>query len=85
MLEVDAADADCQGGEGVFAPDGSPLGLVTSGGYGFYTQKSLAFAYVSESHSAPGTEMDVLILGEAQRATVRAEDAYDPTNSALRA
>lgn len=85
MLEVDAADADCQGGEGVFATDGSPLGLVTSGGYGFYTQKSLAFAYVSESHSTPGTEMDVLILGEAQRATVRGEDAYDPTNSALRA
>ncbi len=85
MLEVDAADADCQGGEGVFATDGSPLGLVTSGGFGFYTQKSLAFAYISESHSEPGTEMDVLILGEPQRATVRGEDAYDPTNSALRA
>ena len=84
-LEVDAGDADCIGGEGLFDTSGAAIGLTTSGGYGFTVDKSLAFGYVEESHARPGTEMTVLILGEQRRATVLAEPAYDPKNAMLRA
>lgn len=45
--------------------------------------KSLAFAYVHASHAKPGTELDVLILGERRRANVLAEPAFDPENNEL--
>lgn len=83
-LDVDAADADCLGGEGVFAGDVA-IGLTTSGGYGFTVDKSLAFAYVHADHAEPGAELGVLILGEMRSATVLSEPVYDPDNVALRA
>ncbi|NNE73067.1 MAG: FAD-dependent oxidoreductase [Acidimicrobiales bacterium] len=81
---ADAPDADCHGGEGVFR-DGRAVGLVTSGGYGYTVGKSLAFAYVDPKSAEPGTELDVLVLGERRTATVLAEPAYDPANADLRA
>ncbi len=83
-LDVDAADADCQGGEGVFLADGTPIGLTTSGGYGFTVDKSLAFAYVHADHAEPGTTMAVLILGESRPATVLDGPIFDPDNAELR-
>lgn len=83
-LDVQAADADCIGGEGVFGPDGAPLGLTTSGGWGFTVERSLAFAYVDAAHAAAGAEMNVLILGEPQPAIVLERPAYDPDNRTLR-
>ena len=84
-LEVDADDADCVGGEGVFAIDGSAIGLTTSGAYGFSVEKSLAFAYVDAAHADPGTELSVLILGESQTARVLDGPVFDPNNETLRA
>lgn len=82
-LDVDANDADCVGGEGVFAGDDA-IGLTTSGGYGFTVEKSLAFAYVHAGHADPGTELGVLILGEMCPATVLSAPVYDPSNAELR-
>jgi len=82
-LDVEATDADCLGGEGVFAGD-QAVGLTTSGGYGFTIDKSLAFAYVGADHAAPGTNLQVMILGELCAATVLAEPVYDPKNEMLR-
>jgi len=82
-LEVDADDADCIGGEGVFIGD-KAIGLTTSGGWGFTVERSLAFAYVHAEHAEPGTELGVLILGEMRPATVLAEPVFDPKSDELR-
>ena len=82
-LDVEGA-ADCVGGEGVFAGD-QAIGLTTSGGYGFTVDKSLAFAYVTADHAAPGTELEVMILGEKKPAVVLDGPVFDPENAHLRA
>jgi len=38
--------------------------LVTSGGYGYRLNRSIALAYVRTDLSAPGTRLEVEILGE---------------------
>ena len=78
-LEIDAADADCLGSEAVMM-NGSRVGAVSSGGWGPSVRKSLAFAYLDPVHAEPGTQLDVLILGERRPARVLAEPAYDPKN-----
>ncbi len=82
-LDVDADDADCLGGEGVFAGD-EAIGLTTSGGYGFSVDKSLAFAYVHAVHADPGTALQVMILGDKREATVLDGPIFDPANEHLR-
>ena len=84
-LEVDAHDADCLGGEPVYA-DGRVVGVTTSGGYGHRVQKSLAFAYVKPEFATPGTQIEVDILEDRRGATVLDGDpAFDPQNERLRA
>ena len=41
---------------------------------------SLAFGYVRPEHAAPGTELEVLVLGERRPARVLAEARYDSGN-----
>lgn len=78
-LEVDPGDvdADCLGGEGVFAGD-RRVGVVTTAGFGFTTGKSLAWAYVDPDRAEPGTGLDVLLLGTARPARVLSEPVWDP-------
>ena len=83
-LTVDAGDAECMGNEPVLA-DGRVVGMTTSGGYGHAVGQSIAFAYVEPAHAAPGTEIEVAILGDPRRARVVAEPLYDPNNEKLRA
>lgn len=74
--------ADCVGGE-VVMHDGVAVGLTTSGGYGFTVDKSLAFAYVSETAAVAGMELTVLILGDERNATVLDGPVFDPENEHL--
>ncbi len=84
-LEVDAADADCMGGEPVYS-DGRVVGVTTSGGYGHRIQKSLAFAYVEPKFGDEGNRVEVEVLEDRRSATVLPlEPAYDPSNERLRA
>ncbi len=83
-LEVDSTDADPHSSETVFQ-DGERVGQVSSGGYGFTVGKSLAFAYVKPAAAAPGTELEVMVLGEKRPARVLAEAVYDPANERPRA
>ena len=83
-LEVDAADADCLGGEPVFA-DGRLVGVTTSGAYGFTVEKSLAFAYVEPAVAAGGGDLEVQILDRLCKARILAGPAHDPANARLRA
>ncbi|HXV35584.1 MAG TPA: glycine cleavage T C-terminal barrel domain-containing protein, partial [Myxococcota bacterium] len=84
-LEVDALDADCMGGEPIYAR-GKVVGVTTSGAFGHRVRKSLAFAYVEPSLARVGTELEVEVLEDRRRATVlECEPAYDPANERLRA
>ncbi len=80
----DVTDADARGSEPV-KKSGATVGRTTSGGYGWRTGKSLALAMVRPDFSAPGTELEVLVLGKSHRATVVGDSPYDPSNAALRA
>ena len=78
-FEVDAADADCLGGEAIRF-DAERVGAVSSGAFGPGVGRSLAFGYVVPEVAAPGTEVEIVILGEPRTARVRAEALYDPDN-----
>ena len=79
-LEVDAAGADCLGGEALLA-GGERTGAVSSGAWGPSVGASLAFGYVRPEHAAPGAELEVMVLGEPRPARVLAEARYDPGNA----
>ena len=83
-LSIDADEADCHGSEAVFS-NGSRVGAVSSGAYGPTVKQSLAFAYLDPAHAAPGTELEVMILGERKPARVLGEPVYDPANERPRA
>ncbi len=84
LIEVhDVTNADASGGEPVFLPDGTPVGRVTSGTYGYHVAKSLALAYLKDV--TPGAEVDVMILGKPHRGTVLSEPPFDPAGERLRA
>jgi dimethylglycine dehydrogenase len=83
-LAVDANDADCLGGEAILA-DGKRIGAVSSGAWGPSVHASLAFGYVTPDHAAPGTDLEVMVLGESRPARVRDEAIYDAGNERPRA
>jgi 4-methylaminobutanoate oxidase (formaldehyde-forming) len=60
------------------------VGRVTSGGYGYAVDASIAFAYVPVVHAAPGTRVEVDIFGDWVAAEVRAEPLYDPAGARIR-
>lgn len=84
-LEVaDDGKADGNGGEAVLA-DGCQVGTVSSIAFGHGVGKLLAFAYVAPEHAAPGTALEVVVMGEPRVAKVLAEPAYDPQSLKPRA
>lgn len=83
-LAIEADDADCWGREPVFA-DGGLVGHVTSGGFGFRVEKSLAVALLPAELAAPGTELEVEIMARRRPARTVADPLYDPANARLRA
>jgi 4-methylaminobutanoate oxidase (formaldehyde-forming) len=63
---------------------GEVLGRVTSGGYGYSVERSIAYAYLPTS-VAIGTPVDVDIFGERIAADVVAEPLFDPKGERVRA
>ena len=84
MLEIDAETADATGGEPIFLPDGTPIGQVSSGAYGYSVEKSLAIGYVKAQHFEAGRTVHVAILGQPHVARILAEPAFDPSGARLR-
>ncbi|MFE0018044.1 FAD-dependent oxidoreductase [Mesorhizobium sp. NPDC059054] len=62
--------------------EGRPVGVITSGGYGFRTNKVLALAYLKPGIA--GREFDISILGKELAALELEEAPYDPRNLRLR-
>jgi 4-methylaminobutanoate oxidase (formaldehyde-forming) len=65
--------------------DGRILGRVTSGGYGYTVERSIAYAYLPAELAAVGTPVEVEIFGEWVPGEVAAEPLYDPRGERLRA
>jgi dimethylglycine dehydrogenase len=78
-------DADPLGNEPLFDEQGKMIGRATSGYYGHVLKKSLAIGYVQPAFAAPGTRLQIEILGERKKATVLVDSPYDPENRDLRA
>ncbi|MBF9043810.1 FAD-dependent oxidoreductase [Rhodobacterales bacterium HKCCE4037] len=84
LLSIDAKNADASGGEPIFLPDGTPIGQVSSGGYGYSVGQSLALAYVKAGQVAPGDTLHVAILGQPHTARRLAKPPFDPEGHRLR-
>ncbi len=84
-LAVEVDNADASGGEPVFLPDGTPVGRVSSGAYGYSVEKSIALCFIKADYVKSGAEFDVAILGKPHRAVLLDEPAFDPKGDRLRA
>jgi len=76
---------------GAIALGGEPVrisgriaGRVTSGGYGYSIERSIAYAYLRSAEAAPGTRAEVQVFGRWVPADVAKEPLYDPTGERIR-
>ncbi len=63
---------------------GRVLGRVTSGGYGYTVEKSIAYCYLPIAAAAPGTAVDVDLFGRWRPGTVVDEPLLDPSGTRIR-
>ncbi len=84
LLSIDADTADATGSEPIFATDGTPIGQVTSGSYGYSVTQSLALAYLKAGSAKPGDIVQIAILGRPHTARVLHQPPFDPEGHRLR-
>jgi 4-methylaminobutanoate oxidase (formaldehyde-forming) len=65
--------------------DGEVLGRVTSGGYGYVVERSIAYAYVPAESAEAGRPVEVEIFGEWVAGTIADEPLWDPAGARIRA
>lgn len=61
------------------------VGRVTSGGFGFAVERSIAYAYLPADRAAIGTRGEIEIFGDWVGFEVVKEPLYDPTGARMRA
>jgi glycine cleavage system aminomethyltransferase T/glycine/D-amino acid oxidase-like deaminating enzyme len=64
--------------------DGRLVGRVTSGGYGYSVERSIAYAYLPVPETEPGRRVEVGIFGRYVGGEVVSEPLFDPTGSRVR-
>jgi dimethylglycine dehydrogenase len=84
LLALDGEETDCLIGEAVMQ-NGQRVGSVTSAAYGHTVGRSLAIAFLPDRARAPGTRLQVSLLGTLTDAEVLADAPHDPENVRLRA
>ena len=62
--------APAREGAEIATPDGEIVGKVTSGGFGPTLNAPCAMGYVAKAHSAPGTQLDLIVRGRPLPAVV---------------
>ncbi len=82
-LVLDDPRSVCLGNEPVRV-DGEVVGRVTSGGYGFAVERSIAYAYLPPDRAAFGTRGEVEVFGQRVGFEVAREPLYDPTGERIR-
>ena len=60
------------------------VGRVTSGGYGYTVERSIAYAYLPAAAATAGTPVEVEIFGEWIAGEVAAEPLFDPAGTRIR-
>jgi 4-methylaminobutanoate oxidase (formaldehyde-forming) len=65
--------------------EGSLVGRVTSGGYGYSVGASIAYAYLPAASAAVGVGVAVEIFGEWVEGVVADEPLLDPAGERIRA
>jgi glycine cleavage system T protein len=83
-LLLDDPDAIALGGEPVRV-DGRIAGRVTSGGYGYTIERSIAYAYLPSDEAATGTGVQVQVFGRWIDAVVGSDPLFDPAGERIRA
>jgi dimethylglycine dehydrogenase len=83
MILDSPGDADAPFCAPIFHGDDN-VGIVTSGGWSFTLNASVALGYVRSDLAHPGTKLTLSIYGARFSATVCDEPLFDPTNSRLR-
>ncbi|MCB1434712.1 MAG: aminomethyltransferase family protein, partial [Alphaproteobacteria bacterium] len=84
MFSIAATNADAAGGEPIFLADGTPVGQVTSGAYGYFVEKSLALGYIRADAAVPGQKFTIAILGQPHEAVLLDKPPFDPDGTRLR-
>ena len=64
--------------------DGDIVGRVTTGGYGYTVERSIAYAYLPPPLSVPGTAVAIEIFGEWVDGAVAAEPLFDQAGERIR-
>jgi 4-methylaminobutanoate oxidase (formaldehyde-forming) len=64
---------------------GEIAGRVTTGGYGYTVERSIAYAYLPPDSAEPGTGVEVEIFGEWVRGEVASEPLFDSRGERIRA
>jgi 4-methylaminobutanoate oxidase (formaldehyde-forming) len=82
-LALDDPRSVCLGNEPVRV-EGEIVGRVTSGGYGFAVERSIAYAYLPPERAAIGTRGEVEVFGQWVGFEVAREPLYDPDNARIR-
>ncbi len=73
----------CLGNEPVRI-DGEVVGRVTTGGYGYSVERSIAYAYLPPSLAVPGTAVAIDIFGKWVEGEVAAEPLFDQAGERIR-
>jgi glycine cleavage system T protein len=82
-LLLEDGSAIALGGEPVRI-DARVAGRVTSGGFGYTVDRSIAYAYLPSDQAAPGRSAEVQVFGRWVPATVAREPLYDPAGERIR-
>ena len=82
-LLLEDGGAIALGGEPVRI-SGRIAGRVTSGGYGYTVERSIAYAYLPSADAAPDTRAEVQVFGRWVPAVVAKEPLYDPAGERIR-
>jgi 4-methylaminobutanoate oxidase (formaldehyde-forming) len=63
---------------------GRAVGRVTSGGYGYTVERSIAYAYLPAADAVAGRRVELDLFGTIVGATVALSPLYDPANERVR-
>jgi 4-methylaminobutanoate oxidase (formaldehyde-forming) len=83
-LLLDDPQAITFGGEPVRGDAEQVVGRVTSGGFGYTLERSIAYAYVPTERQ-PGSTVEVQVFGRWVGATVATDPLFDPKGERIRA
>ena len=64
--------------------DGEIAGRVTTGGYGYSVERSIAYAYLPSEQAGPGTAVELDIFGQWVAGEVAKEPLFDPSGDRVR-